>query len=41
VKTFIIDKDGLVFKKNLGADTVGVAKAMTQFNPDSTWLVLK
>lgn len=41
VTTFIIDKDGLIFEKNLGANTVSVAKAMTEFNPDNTWVALK
>jgi hypothetical protein len=41
VATFIIDRDALIFEKNLGANTVCAAKAMTEFNPDNTWVALK
>jgi len=37
VMTFVIDKDGVVYEKNLGAETADVVKAMTAYNPDSTW----
>ncbi len=37
VMTFIINQDGVVYQKDLGQDTTDVAKAMTDFNPDSTW----
>ena len=37
VMTFIIDKDGVVYQKNLGEQTPALADAMTTFNPDSTW----
>jgi hypothetical protein len=35
--TFIVSHDGLVFQKDLGADTGRVAAAMTSFDPDSSW----
>jgi len=35
--TFIVSHDGLVFQKDLGADTARVAAAMTSFDPDSSW----
>jgi len=41
IKTFIINQDGVVFAKDLGKDTENLAKAMTDFNPDNTWTVLK
>ena len=41
VKTFIIDQDGVVFQKDLGKDTVTLAKAMTSYDPDSTWSALR
>jgi hypothetical protein len=41
VKTFMINQDGVVFEKDLGNDTAATAKAMTTFNPDSTWTELK
>jgi hypothetical protein len=37
VMSFVINQDGNVLQKDLGADTAGVAKAITSFNPDSTW----
>jgi hypothetical protein len=41
VQTFIINQDRLIYAKNLGSDTANLAKAMTDFNPDSTWTVLQ
>jgi hypothetical protein len=41
IQTFIINQDGVVFEKDLGKDTVDVAKKMTEFNPDKTWTELK
>ena len=35
--TFITDRDGVVYQKDLGKNTIEVAKAMTEFNPDSGW----
>ncbi len=37
VMSFICSHDGVVFEKSLGRDTRAIAKAMTQFDPDSTW----
>ncbi len=37
VMTFIINQDGVVYQKDLGEKTEEIAKAMTEFNPDSTW----
>jgi hypothetical protein len=41
IQTFLINQDGVVFEKDLGKDTVDVAKQMTGFNPDKTWTELK
>ena len=41
VMTFIVNHDGRIFQKNLGKNTVFVATAMTQYNPDSTWSEVK
>ncbi|MGH7795067.1 MAG: DUF2950 domain-containing protein [Candidatus Binatia bacterium] len=41
VMTFIVNHDGKVFEKNLGANTAAIAKAMKQYNPDSTWTAVK
>jgi hypothetical protein len=37
VVTFIVNQDGVVYEKDLGADTEKVAGAMTEYNPDSSW----
>jgi hypothetical protein len=37
VKTFIVSHDGVVYEKDLGAQTLSIAKAMERFNPDKTW----
>jgi len=37
VMTFITDRDGVVYEKHLGESTIEVAKAMSEFNPDSGW----
>jgi hypothetical protein len=35
--TFIVNKDEIVFQKDLGANTTEVAKTMVEYNPDSSW----
>ena len=37
VKTFIVSHDGVVYEKDLGPQTLSIAKAMERFNPDKTW----
>ena len=37
VKSFIVGYDGIVYQKDLGADTSAVASKMTRFNPDTGW----
>jgi hypothetical protein len=37
VMTFIVSEDGVVYQKDLGKKTDVLAKAMKQYNPDSTW----
>jgi len=37
VMTFIVNQDGVVYEKDLGADTAKIAAAMTEYNPDKTW----
>jgi hypothetical protein len=39
VMTFIVNQDGIVYEKDLGADTVKLGAAMTEYDPDSTWEV--
>jgi Protein of unknown function (DUF2950) len=37
VKTFICNQDGIVYQKDLGPDTLGIAKKIELYNPDKTW----
>jgi hypothetical protein len=37
VMTLMINQDGNVFEKDLGAQTADLAKAITEFDPDATW----
>jgi hypothetical protein len=37
VMTFIVNHDGVVYQKDIGPDTAAAARAMTRFDPDSTW----
>jgi len=41
IQTFIVNQDRVIYGKNLGKDTANLAKAMTEFNPDSTWTALQ
>jgi hypothetical protein len=35
--TLLIDQSGVIYEKDLGPETVNLAKTMTAFNPDKTW----
>ena len=37
VMTFMIDRDGVVYQKDLGPQTADAGKAMTAFDPDESW----
>lgn len=37
VKTFMVNQDAVVYEKDLGPDSLKIAKEMTEFNPDKTW----
>jgi len=37
VMTFIVNKSGIVYQKDLGEQTAAIASAMQEYNPDSTW----
>jgi hypothetical protein len=37
VRTLIINHDGVVYEKDLGAGTAVEARQMTRFNPDKSW----
>lgn len=37
VKTFMVSHDGVVYEKDLGPNTLELAKQIERFNPDKTW----
>jgi len=37
VMTFIVNRDGIVYQKDLGPQTAIRAKTLTQYDPDATW----
>lgn len=37
VMTFIVSQDGVVYQKDLGPNTLEIAKKIDRFNPDKTW----
>jgi len=37
VTTFIVNHDGVVYEKDLGANGAALAAAMTRYNPDPSW----
>jgi hypothetical protein len=37
IMTFIVNGEGIVFEKDLGPETPTLVKAMTRYDPDSTW----
>ncbi len=41
VMTFIINQDGILLQKDLGAATAQTAAAMTEFNPDESWTAVQ
>jgi hypothetical protein len=41
IMTFIVNQQGKVYEKNLGADTVKIASEMKSFKPDSTFKPVK
>jgi hypothetical protein len=40
VMTFIVNHNGIVYQKNLGAKTAAIASRMQQYDPDETWTVV-
>ena len=38
VKTFIVSYEGTVYQKDLGPDSLNIAKKMELYNPDKTWV---
>ena len=41
VMTFLVNQEGRVYEKNLGPRTSQIAAAMTEYNPDSTWSLVR
>ena len=41
VMTFIVNQDGVVYQKDLGAETAKLVDGMQAFDPDSSWVVVK
>jgi hypothetical protein len=41
VMTFIVNQQGKVYQKNLGPNTLKIAQAMEEYNPDRTWTLVK
>jgi len=37
VMTFIVNRDRVVYEKDLGKDTLSLAANMTEYNPDNSW----
>jgi hypothetical protein len=37
IMTFLVDKTGIVYEKDLGRDTGKIAAAFTAYDPDTTW----
>ena len=35
--TFIVNQQGKIYQKNLGPMTAALAKAITRYEPDSSW----
>jgi hypothetical protein len=38
VQTFIVNHDGIVYQKDLGPHSTALAKQITRYNPDKTWI---
>ncbi|MGD0261395.1 MAG: DUF2950 domain-containing protein [Verrucomicrobiota bacterium] len=41
VMTFVVNQQGKVYQKNLGPKTPSIAKAMTTYDPDTTWTLAR
>jgi hypothetical protein len=37
VQTFLVSQDGIVYQKDLGPDSLSIARNMQLYNPDKTW----
>jgi hypothetical protein len=41
IMTFMVNQGGVIYEKNLGKNTVKIARAMRKFDPDKTWKAVK
>jgi hypothetical protein len=41
VMTFIVDRDGKIYQRDLGEKTTQIASAMAEYNPDGDWTPVK
>jgi hypothetical protein len=41
IMTFVVGQRGDVYQKDLGADTAALARKLTEFDPDSSWTLVK
>lgn len=41
VMTFIISQNGIVYEKNLGANTAKIARRIAKFDPDNSWNIVR
>ncbi len=41
VMTFVVNQEGRVYEKNFGPRTAEIAGAMTEYNPDPTWKLVR
>ena len=41
VMTFVVNQDGIVHETDLGAETDATAAAMTAYNPDASWRLVR
>lgn len=41
IMTFIVNQEGKVYQKDLGTGTLEIARHMTEYNPDSSWTIVK
>ena len=40
IMTFIVNQRGKVYQKDLGKDTAQIARQMTAYNPDDSWMLV-
>jgi len=39
--TFIVNNQGRIYEKNLGPNTAAFAAAITEYDPDPSWTLVK